>query len=81
MVLAMIACLSGLALTGWLYTTDRFWGDETVERIHLALAWTIVVLAVLHVAGVMVASVRHRENLVVAMATGDKREARGSDIE
>lgn len=81
MVLAMIACLSGLALSGWLYTTDRFWGDETVERIHLALAWTIVVLAVLHVAGVVIASVRHRENLVVAMATGDKREARGSDIE
>jgi cytochrome b len=81
MVLAMIACLSGLAFTGWLYTTDRFWGDETVERIHLALAWTIVVLAVLHVTGVVIASVRHRENLVAAMATGDKREARGSDIE
>ena len=81
MVLAMIASLSGLAFTGWLYTTDRFWGDETVERVHVALAWTIVVLAVLHVAGIVIASVRHRENLVVAMATGDKREARGSDIE
>jgi cytochrome b len=38
MVLALLANVAGLALTGWLYTTDRFWGDATVERVHLALA-------------------------------------------
>jgi len=81
MVLALLACLAGIALTGWLYTTDFLWGDETVERIHRGLAWTIVVLAVVHVAGVVVASVRHRENLIGAMVHGDKREATGSDIE
>ena len=31
MVIALFICVGGLALTGWLYTTDRFWGDETVE--------------------------------------------------
>lgn len=80
MVLALIACVAGLAFTGWLYTTDRFWGDETVERVHLGLAWTMVVLAVLHVAGVVTASLRHRENLVASMWSGDKREAAGDDV-
>lgn len=81
MVLALIACLGAVALTGWLYTTELLWGNETVERIHLALAWTIVVLAVVHVAGVAVASIRHRENLIAAMAHGDKRPPAATDID
>jgi cytochrome b len=81
MVLTFFACLVALALTGWLYTTDALWGDATVERIHFALACAMVVLAVLHVCGVVLASIRHRENLVVAMATGAKREAAGDDID
>ena len=80
MVLAFFACIGGLALTGWLYTTDAFWGDETVEHVHVALAWTIVVLAALHVAGVVLAGVLHHENLVAAMVHGDKREADAGDV-
>ena len=79
MVLAFFACIGALALTGWLYTTDRFWGDETVERVHLAFAWTIVVLAVVHVVGVVVTSVHQRENLVAAMVHGRKRAASNDD--
>jgi cytochrome b len=81
MAIALMACVAGLALTGWLYTTDRFWGSESVERVHRALAWAIVVLTVLHAAGVAIASLRHRENLIGAMVHGDKREAHGSDID
>ena len=80
MVLGLFACVAGLALTGWLYRTDRFWGDETVERIHVALAWAGVALVLLHVAGVALASFRHRENLVAAMISGDKREPEEHDI-
>jgi cytochrome b len=81
MVVAFFACVGALALTGFLYTTDRFWGDETVERVHVALAWTIVVLVVVHVLGVIVASVRHRENLIAAMLHGDKRAAASGDVD
>jgi len=80
MVIALMACVAGLALTGWLYTTDAFWGDETVERIHLALAWTLLGLVVVHVAGVLFTSRRHRENLVASMLHGDKRAPEGDDI-
>jgi cytochrome b len=80
-VLALFATVGSLAVSGWLYTTDRFFGDETVECVHVALAWAIVVLVGLHVAGVAIASRRHRENLVAAMAHGRKREARDSDID
>src|SRR5580765_810933 len=67
MVVALMSCVVALAASGWLYTTDAFWGDETVETIHRALAWTLLGLVVAHVAGVLFTSLRHRENLVAAM--------------
>ena len=80
MVLAFFAWIAALALTGWLYTTDRFWGDETVERMHEALAWSLLGLVAIHVAGVLVASRRHRENLVRSMIDGRKRAPGEDDI-
>lgn len=80
MIVALLACLGGLALTGWLYTTDWLWGDETVEAIHRVLAWTIVVLAALHVAGVLFTGRRQHENLVAAMFSGRKRTPAGDDV-
>jgi cytochrome b len=80
MVVALMACVAGLALTGWLYTTDAYWGDETVEGVHRALAWTLLALVVAHVAGVIFTGLRHRENLVASMLHGDKRAPEGDDI-
>src|SRR5207344_1558354 len=77
MIVALLACIAGLSLTGWLYTTDRFWGDETVETVHRLLAWGMLGLITLHVAGVVFTSLRHRENLVAAMFSGRKRPAAG----
>lgn len=73
MIVALLAAVSGTALTGWLQTTDAFWGSSGMESIHEALATLILVLAALHVAGVVVESLRHRENLVWSMLTGTKR--------
>lgn len=48
-------------------------GEEFWEEVHEILANAVMALVVLHVLGVLLASVAHRENLVVSMITGTKR--------
>jgi cytochrome b len=62
--------------TGWLYTTDRYWGVEWVETLHGSLTDLLIVLVVLHIAGVAYTSWHHRENLVAAMLHGSKQAPR-----
>ncbi len=81
MIVALLVVVAGLAFTGWLYNTERFWGDQTVEQVHVWLAWAIVALASVHVAGVVAAAFRHRENLVAAMLDGRKRAPCDGDID
>lgn len=78
MILALIGTVLALGLSGWLATTDRFWGAEWLEESHEVLANLLLVLIALHVGGVLLGSIRDGENLVRAMVTGRKRSAAGS---
>ena len=73
----MIVVLLTFALigagSGALYVTDRFWGEAWLIGLHSMCTWIFVGLVPLHVAGVIHASVIHRENLVRAMIDGRKR--------
>lgn len=80
MVLALLACVTALGITGWLYTTDALWGEAWLDNLHQALAWLLLGLAAAHVAGVVFTSLRHRENLVHAMIVGSKRPAGPDDV-
>jgi cytochrome b len=80
MVLALLATVALTAATGWLSVTDRYWGVAWVQDGHEALANLLLVLATLHVAGVMHAGHRQRESLVGAMVTGRKAAARPGDV-
>jgi len=80
MIVALLTISAFACLSGWLFTTDRYWGNERVEDLHEALAITLLVLGALHVSGVAAASLRHRENLVGAMFHGYKRPPAGDDV-
>ncbi|HEY8008353.1 MAG TPA: cytochrome b/b6 domain-containing protein [Methylocella sp.] len=73
MILALLAMLTGTCITGYMMTTDAFWGAKWLEHVHEVVANLTVALIALHVLGVLIASFEHRENLVKAMITGRKR--------
>ena len=80
MILLLLASVAAAGITGWLYTTDAYWGDAGMERLHYLCAIVLLVLVALHVAGVVVTSLLQRENLVASMIHGRKRAPRGDDI-
>ena len=81
MILVLLACLVALAFTGWLFTTDAFWGEAWLEQLHEFLAWSLSAFVAMHLAGVVFTCLRHRENLVSAMFTGKKRAPANGDIQ
>lgn len=80
MIVALIATIGVQVLTGWLATTDLFFGVDWIEQLHGLCAKAILGLIALHLVGVGLASLRHRENLPLAMLTGRKRAAEGDDV-
>ncbi len=80
MVVALLLSLAVLTCSGWLYTTDMFWGEDWVENLHKLMGNLMLGLIGLHVGGVILASLRHRESLVKSMLTGRKRAADLNDI-
>ena len=54
-------------------TTDAFWGVQWVDDLHQLASDFSLILIGLHVAGVILASLEHHENLILAMITGWKR--------
>jgi cytochrome b len=80
MVLALLAGVSATGLTGYLMTTDTWFGDETIQTVHSLLANGMLLFIALHIGGVILASVRHKENLVKAMVTGNKHAAKEGDV-
>jgi cytochrome b len=73
MIVALTLSVTLVCTSGWLSITDAYWGVEWVAQLHEWLSDLVVSLVVLHVAGVVFSSVRHRENLVAAMLHGRKR--------
>ncbi len=80
MIVVLLTAIAATAATGWLLTTDAFWGSTAAQHAHSIIAHGVVLLVLLHLGGVALASVRHRENLVRAMVIGIKRAAGPRDV-
>jgi len=80
MILALLGGLIASAFTGWMLTTDALWGVLWAQRLHSLVAHGLLLLVLGHLAGVALASFRHRENLVRAMIAGRKRAPEAGDV-
>lgn len=81
MIFNLLAALAGIAFSGWLMTTDMFWGVQWPETVHEALVTWAEISVVLHVAAVIWESRRTGVNLPRAMVTGVKSIPDGLQIE
>lgn len=67
-IFTMFALTVGAAATGALMSS----GGETIEELHELLANTLIFVVVAHVAGVLLHTIRRRENLTASMIVGEK---------
>ncbi|QBM75988.1 cytochrome B [Sphingomonas sp. AAP5] len=81
MIVLLLMLLATVGTSGWMMGLDAFWGVGWVETLHEIAANILIGAVALHVIGAIVESVRHRENLPLAMITGYKRAAEGTDID
>jgi hypothetical protein len=67
-IFLILALVVGLGVTGVLMSG----GGEAFEEVHEVLAYTLLGVVVLHVAGVAWHAVRHRDGIVASMVHGHK---------
>ncbi|AUL98795.1 cytochrome B [Zoogloeaceae bacteirum Par-f-2] len=72
MMLALMVSILAVAVSGFLQTTDAFWGEEWVQEFHEALASLLIGFAVIHGSAAIVMSRLEGVNLIGAMITGVK---------
>ena len=72
MMLALMALVAMLGISGYLQTTDAFWGEDWLQELHEILASTLIALAGLHALAAIVMSRLSGTNLIAAMITGVK---------
>jgi len=73
MIITLILAVAATCISGWMLTTDAFWGVLWVQMMHRFAARAILFLVLFHIVGVLLASIRHRENLALGMLSGHKR--------
>ena len=73
MAVALLLSLVVSSVSGWMQVTERYFGDEWVERVHTWSSNLVLALAIGHVLGVVLVCALQKENLMRAMITGKKR--------
>ena len=71
--MALFGLIALISATGYLLTTNSYWGSEGLKEFHEASAYALLALVLAHVTGVVWTSFEHSENLFRAMIIGRKR--------
>lgn len=67
-----VAALLMFLLVPALFFTGIAFGAEASEELHEPLAWALLGVIVMHLAGLTWHTIRHRENIALGMITGKK---------
>jgi cytochrome b len=67
-IFAMLALVLGISGTGILLSL----GNEAFKEAHELMSYAMIAVVVAHVLGVIIHSVRHRENVTLSMVNGKK---------
>ncbi len=67
-VFLMLILLSGITATGLLGQG----GNESFEELHELFAYAMIAAVAAHLSGVVLHTIRHKENIVLSMVTGNK---------
>lgn len=70
-IVFLLGCAILTSLAGWAIYNDI--GGHLLEELHEGLATTMLIIVIIHLAGVFSGSLLHGENLVRAMLTGFKQ--------
>jgi cytochrome b len=73
MIVVLLALLIAVSVTGLVIDTPSYRDDRSLQAVHELTADALIACVVVHVVGVLYASLRHRENLIGAMFSGKKR--------
>jgi cytochrome b len=72
MMLALMALVLSIGLTGWMQGTDAYFGEEWLQDLHRYLANALMTLVGLHAAAALIMGRIERTRLIKAMVTGVK---------
>ncbi len=73
MIYNLLLTVIVICVSGYLMTTDAFWGTEWTERLHKASVVWVEFSAAVHIVAVIVESFRTKVNLPRSMVTGYKK--------
>lgn len=74
MMLTLLSLILLLGLSGWMMSTELFWGSDFMEEAHEFFAGSLIGCVGLHAAAAIIDSLRHQENLIMSMIHGYKRK-------